>query len=72
MSGFRTHDGQHSDRMPIRRSLDEKKRMLVQLKEQQAGLKPWVAESIKTALAGRIAELEKDIASARPPRVAKG
>ncbi|MCR6629896.1 MAG: DNA polymerase IV [Magnetospirillum sp.] len=30
MSGFRTHDGQHSDRMPIKRSVEEKKRLLLQ------------------------------------------
>jgi len=64
MSGFRTHDGQHSDRMPIKRSLDEKKRLLVQLKEQQAQLKPWVAEGVKTSLAKRIADLETDLRAA--------
>lgn len=64
MSGFRSHDGQHSDRMPIKRSLDEKKRMLVQLKEQQAALKPWAAEAVKTSLAKRINELEADIKAA--------
>lgn len=64
MSGFRTHDGQHSDRMPIKRSLDEKKRLLVQLKEQQAQLKPWVAEGVKTSLAKRIADLEADLRGA--------
>lgn len=64
MSGFRSHDGQHSDRMPIKRSLDEKKRMLVQLKEQQAALKPWAAEAVKTSLAKRINELEADIRAA--------
>lgn len=61
MSGFRTHDGQHSDRMPIKRSADEKKRMLTQLKEQQAALKPWVAEGVKTSLAKRIADLEGEL-----------
>lgn len=61
MSGFRTHDGQHSDRMPIKRSLDEKRRLLAQLREQQATLKPWVAETVKTSLAKRIAELETEL-----------
>ncbi len=61
MAGFRNHDGQHSDRMPIKRSADEKKRLLVQLREQQAALKPWVAEGVKTSLARRIAELEADL-----------
>lgn len=61
MSGFRTHDGQHSDRMPIKRTTDEKKRLLTQLKEQQATLKPWVAEAVKTSLAKRIADLETEL-----------
>ncbi|MBR9972037.1 hypothetical protein [Magnetospirillum sulfuroxidans] len=65
MSGFRSHDGQHSDRQPIKRSLDEKKRMLVQLKEQHAALKPWAAEAVKTSLAKRIAELEADLKAAK-------
>lgn len=65
MSGFRTHDGQHSDRMPIKRSVEEKKRMLAQLREQQATLKPWVAEAVKTSLAKRIADLEAELKAAR-------
>jgi hypothetical protein len=65
MSGFRTHDGQYSDRMPIKRSLDEKRRLLAQLKEQQAGLKAWVNEAVKTSLARRIVELEQELAGAR-------
>jgi hypothetical protein len=61
MSGFRSHDGQQSDRMPIKRSADEKRRLLAQLKEQQASLKPWVAEGIKASLAKRIADLEAEL-----------
>lgn len=64
MSGFRSHDGQYSDRVPIRRTLEQKKVLLAQLKEQQAGLKPWVAATVKESLAARIAEMEKDIAEA--------
>jgi len=64
MSGFRTHDGQHSDRMPIKRSAEEKKRLLAQLKEQQGALKAWVAEGVKSSLAKRIADLEAEIKAA--------
>jgi hypothetical protein len=64
MSGFRSHDSQFSDRLPIKRSLEEKKRMLAQLKEQQASMKAWVSEAVKTSVAKRIAELERDIATA--------
>lgn len=62
MAGFRSHDGQFSDRMPIKRTLEQKKLLVVQLKEQLAGMKPWVAESVRSSLVQRIAELEKDIA----------
>ncbi len=64
MSGYRSHDGQLSERMPIRRSLEQKKVLLNQLKEQQAGLKAWVAATVKESLAKRIADIEKEIAEA--------
>ncbi len=65
MAGFRSHDGQHSDRMPIKRSLEQKKILLTQLREQLAGMKPWVAEGVRTSLKQRIADLEAEIAGAR-------
>ncbi len=65
MSGFRSHDGQQSDRQPIKRTDADKRRLLQRLKDEQASFKPWVAEPIKTALAKRIAELEADLAPAR-------
>lgn len=61
MSGYRTHDGQHSDRMPIKRSNDEKKRLVVQLKEQHASLKAWASPEMKSGLARRITELEQEL-----------
>lgn len=61
MAGFRTHDGQHSDRMPIKRSQDEKRRQLAELKEQQASLKAHASDVLKASIAKRIAELEKDL-----------
>lgn len=65
MAGYRTHAGQHSDRMPIRRTAEQKKVLLAQLKDQMAGLKPWVAATVRESLARRIAELEKEIAADR-------
>lgn len=62
MAGYRTHEGQHSDRNPIRRTPEQKKVMLAQLKEQLAGLKPWAAETVRESLAKRIAQLEKEVA----------
>ncbi|CCG39788.1 hypothetical protein [Magnetospirillum molischianum] len=65
MSGWRTHEGQHSDRQPIKRSKDEKLRLLQRLKEEQASFKPWAAASVKSALAKRIADLEFELAASR-------
>lgn len=65
MAGYRTHEGQHSDRSPIRRTLEQKKVMLGQLKDQMAGLKPWVAATVRDSLARRITELEQEIAAER-------
>lgn len=64
MAGYRTHEGQHSDRSPIRRTLEQKKVMLRQLKDQMAQLKPWVAATVRESLAKRIAELEKEVGAA--------
>ncbi len=61
MSGWRSHDGQRSDRQPIKRTDEDKRRMLQRLREEQAAFKPWVAAAIKEALAKRIAELEADL-----------
>ncbi|MDO8605284.1 MAG: hypothetical protein Q7R40_01995 [Phaeospirillum sp.] len=65
MSGYRSHDGQQSDRQPIKRSSADNQRMLQRLKDEQASFKPWVAEPIKQALAKRIAELEAELAPSR-------
>jgi len=65
MSGWRTHDGQQSDRQPIKRSKDEKLRLLQRLKEEQAAFKPWAAASVKAALSKRIADLEFELAASR-------
>ena len=67
MAGYRTHEGQHSDRAPIRRTLDQKKVMLRQLKEQMAELKPWCAVTVRESLAKRIAELEKEVGPTKRP-----
>jgi len=65
MSGWRTHEGQHSDRQPIKRSKDEKLRLLQRLKDEQAAFKPWAAAPVRAALAKRIADLEFELAAAR-------
>ncbi|MFD2235377.1 hypothetical protein [Phaeospirillum tilakii] len=63
MGGWRTHDGQHSDRQPIKRSREEKQRQLQRLKDDLAAAKPTVAAALRQALAKRIADLEAELAS---------
>ncbi len=65
---MRAFDGQFSDNRPIRRSPQEKKRLLAELKETLANLKPQAAASLRATLVARIKELEADIATAAPPR----
>ena len=65
---MRAFDGQFSDNRPIRRSPQEKKRLLAELKETLANLKPQAAPSLRSTLVARIKELEADLANAPPPR----
>ncbi|WP_240791258.1 hypothetical protein [Roseomonas sp. AR75] len=65
---MRSHEGQFSDNRPIRRTPQEKRKLLAELKETLANLKPSAAPSMRTTLMARIKELEADLASAPPPR----
>lgn len=67
---MRAFDGQFSDNRPIRRTLQEKKRLLAELKETLANLKPQAAASLRTTLLARIKEIETEIANEPPPRAA--
>jgi hypothetical protein len=62
---MRAHEGQFSDNRPIRRSRDEKKRLLAELKQTLAGLKPTAAPSLRSSIAGRIAALEAELGEAK-------
>jgi hypothetical protein len=64
----RSFDGQRSDSKPVRRTLDEKRRLLVQLKDELQRLKPTAAPAIREGMRGRIAELQDDIARAEQAR----
>ncbi|UEM23417.1 hypothetical protein JL100_012005 [Skermanella mucosa] len=58
---MRAFEGQHSDNVAIKRSRDQKVLLLKQLREQFAALKPTVAPGIRTAMAKRISDLEKEV-----------
>lgn len=67
---MRSFEGQHSDRVPIRRSPQQKEAQLRALKDQLAALKSHAAPAVRTALEKRIAELQAELAAAkgRPAR----
>jgi hypothetical protein len=58
---MRSFEGQRSDSMPTRRTPEEKRRMLVQLKEQLVSLKPTAAPAIRDAIRQRITALEEEL-----------
>jgi hypothetical protein len=64
----RSFEGQFSDNRPIKRSPQEKKRLIAELKETLANLKPGTSPGLRTTLVARIRELEAELATAPPPR----
>ncbi|MBR0649843.1 hypothetical protein GXW78_09225 [Roseomonas terrae] len=58
---MRSREGQFSDARPIQRSRAEKEKLLRELKETLAGLKPHAAPSMRATLQARIKELEAEI-----------
>ncbi|SHJ44830.1 hypothetical protein SAMN02745194_02581 [Roseomonas rosea] len=61
---MRAFDGQFSDNKPIRRSVDEKRRLLAELEQTLAGMKPHTSPSLRESIKGRIMELRADIGGA--------
>ena len=62
---MRRREGQFSDARPIQRSKAEKEKLLRELKETLAGLKPHASTSMRTTLQARIREIEAELAPAR-------
>ncbi len=61
---MRSREGQFSDARPIQRSKAEKEKLLRELKDTLAGLKPHAA-SMRTTLTARIRELEAELTPTR-------
>jgi ribosomal protein L29 len=59
---MRSFEGQFSDNRPLKRSPAEKKKLLAELKDTLANLKPQSAPSLRTTLTARIKELEAELA----------
>jgi hypothetical protein len=67
---MRAFDGQFSDNRPIRRSAQEKKKLLAELKETLANLKPQSSPSLRSTIHARIKEIEAELATETAPRTA--
>jgi hypothetical protein len=62
---MRSREGQFSDARPIQRSKAEKERLLRELKDTLAGLKPHASTSMRTTLLARIREIEAELGVAK-------
>lgn len=58
---MRAFDGQHSDRVAIKRTREQKEVQLRQLREQLAALKSHAAPAIRESMTKRIADLEAEL-----------
>jgi hypothetical protein len=64
---MRSFEGQFSDNRPLKRTREEKVRLLAELKETLRTLKPHTSPELRTSIGGRIKELEADLAAPPPP-----
>lgn len=58
---MRAYEGQFSDNRPIRRSREEKRRQLAELRQTLAGMKPHVTPALRASIAAKIAALEAEL-----------
>lgn len=64
---MRSYEGQFSDNRPLKRTREEKQRQLRELKETLAGMKQHGSPALRTSIAGKIKELEAELAAPPPP-----
>lgn len=58
---MRAFEGQRSDNQPVKRTRQEKEKLLRELRETLAGMKSHSAASLRQSLQKRIAELEAEL-----------
>lgn len=58
---MRVYEGQRSDKVAIKRTREEKKRVLAKLREELSMLKPTVSPALRAAMEKRIAEYEGEL-----------
>ena len=64
---MRSFEGQFSDNRPLKRTREEKVRLLAELKETYKTLKPHTSPELRTSIAGKIRELQAELAAPPPP-----
>jgi hypothetical protein len=62
---MRSFENQFSDNRPLKRTREEKQRLLTELKEAVRAMKP--QNTLRASIIGRIRELEADLAAPPPP-----
>ena len=58
---MRAFEGQFSDSRPVKRSRDEKRRQLAELRQTLAGMKSHVAPALRSSITAKIAALEAEL-----------
>lgn len=58
---MRAYQGQFSDNQPIKRNVAEKQKLLRELRETLAAMKPHTANTLRDSIRKRIVELEAEL-----------
>lgn len=64
---MRAFDGQFSDNKPIRRSMDEKRRLLTELEQTLRDMKPHTSPALRDSIKTRIVELRGELGVTKRP-----
>lgn len=64
---MRSYDGQFSDNRPLKRTREEKQRLVKELRETLAAMKPHAAATHRATIIAKIKELEAELAAPPPP-----
>jgi hypothetical protein len=64
---MRSFEGQFSDNRPLKRTREEKQRLLTELEETVRSMKPQSSPELRASIITRIKELRADLAAPPPP-----
>ncbi len=65
---MRAYGDQKSDNVPVKRSIDENKKLLRELKETLAGMKQHTTPTLRESVVNRIKQLEAELKVPVAPR----